>query len=130
MAAVSDGITFDAVAIDCSDPVALSKFWKEVLGTEIEGTGGDGPQYVDLEPVGTVPTLRFQRVPELKESKNRLHLDLMADDLPAAVARVESLGGRPTGESHSEFGLDWVIFQDPEGNEFCIIRKGTPATED
>jgi predicted enzyme related to lactoylglutathione lyase len=127
---VAGKLTFDAVAIDCSDPVALSNFWKEVLGTEVEGTGGDGPQYVDLGPVGTVPTLRFQRVPELKASKNRLHLDLMADDLAAAAARVESLGGRPTGESHSEFGLEWIIFQDPEGNEFCIIREGTPATED
>jgi len=122
MATVSDGVAFDAVAIDCSDPLALSGFWAQVLGTEIEGTGGDGPQYVDLKPVGSVPTLRFQRVPELKASKNRLHLDLMAEDLEEAAARVESLGARRTGESHAEFGLEWIILRDPEGNEFFLIH--------
>jgi predicted enzyme related to lactoylglutathione lyase len=127
---MTGALTFDAVAIDCSDPVALAGFWAEVLGTEIEGTGGDGPQYVDLKPVGGVPTLRLQRVAELKASKNRLHLDLMADDLEAAAARVESLGARRTGESHAEFGLDWIILQDPEGNEFCIIHEGRPAPVD
>jgi predicted enzyme related to lactoylglutathione lyase len=120
---MSNSLTFDAVAIDCADPVALTEFWAAVLGTEIEGTGGDGPQYVDLKPVGTVPTLRFQRVPELKASKNRLHFDLMADDLQAAAARVESLGARRTGESHSEYGFDWIVFHDPEGNEFCVIHE-------
>jgi predicted enzyme related to lactoylglutathione lyase len=120
---MTGAVTFDAVAIDCADPVALAGFWAEVLGTEIQGTGGEGPQYVDLKPVGTVPTLRFQRVPELKVSKNRVHLDLMTEDLDAAAARVESLGARRTGESHAEFGFDWIIFQDPEGNEFCIIHE-------
>src|SRR5262249_19561633 len=123
MAAVSDGITFDAVAIDCSDPVALSTFWMEVLGTAVEGTGGDGPQYVDLKPVGTVPTLRVPPGPQLQAAKNRLHLDLMAEDLEEAAARVESLGARRTGESHAEFGLEWIIFLDPEGNEFCLIHE-------
>src|SRR5262245_56749766 len=118
---MTGGIAFDAVAIDCSDPMALGEFWAAVLGTEIEETGGDGPHYVDLKPVGRVPTLRFQRVPEPKPAKNRLHLDLMADDLEVAAARVESLGATRTGESHSEYGLDWIVFHDPEGNEFCLI---------
>src|SRR5580765_5346913 len=94
-------LTFDAVAIDCADPVALAGFWAGVLDTEIQGTGGDGPQYVDLKPVGAVPTLRFQRVPELKAAKNRLHLDLMTADLETAATRIESLGARRTEESHA-----------------------------
>jgi hypothetical protein len=119
---MTDVVSFDAVAIDCADPMALARFWCSVLGTEIEGTGGEGPHYVDLKPLAGAPTMRFQRVPESKVTKNRLHLDLMAGDLGEAAARVESLGARRTGESHAEFGFDWIIFQDPEGNEFCIIR--------
>jgi predicted enzyme related to lactoylglutathione lyase len=120
---MTDAVRFDAVAIDCTDPVALAGFWAAVLGTEIEGTGGEGPHYVDLKPTGGVPTLRFQRVPEPKATKNRLHLDLMAPDIDAAAARVESLGARRTGESHSEYGFDWIVLEDPEGNEFCIIHE-------
>jgi len=120
---VTEGVVFDAVAIDCEDPTALAGFWVEVLGTEIEGTGGEGPHYVDLKPVPGVPRLRFQRVPEAKPAKNRLHFDLLADDLEAACVRVEALGAQRTGETHSEYGFDWVVLRDPEGNEFCIIHE-------
>ena len=119
---MTEPITFDAVAIDCADPMGLAGFWVEVLGTEIEGTGGDGPHYVDLKPVPGVPRIRFQRVPEAKPAKNRLHFDLLADDLEAACARVEALGATRTGESRSEYGFEWFVLRDPEGNEFCIIH--------
>jgi predicted enzyme related to lactoylglutathione lyase len=117
---VTDLPTFDAIAIDCADPDGLARFWAAVLGTEIEGTAGEG-HYVDLRSGAGLPTLRFQRVPELKVAKNRLHLDLTADDPEAAAARIAKLGGRRTSEAHAEYGLEWIVMEDPEGNEFCVI---------
>ena len=117
---MDEPITFDAVTIDCADPVALAEFWGSVLGTEIEWTAGDGPHYIDLKAVSGAPRLRFQRVPEPKPTKNRLHLDLFAADVAAAVARVEALGGSRIG-SVAEYGFEWTVLADPEGNEFCIV---------
>ena len=119
---MDEPITFDAVTIDCTDPAALAQFWAALLGTEIEWTVGDGPHYLDLKAVPGGPRLRFQRVPEPKPMKNRLHLDLFAGNIERAIGRVEALGGRKTG-SVAEYGFEWTVFADPEGNEFCILRQ-------
>jgi predicted enzyme related to lactoylglutathione lyase len=111
----------NAIAIDCADPLALARFWAGVLGTTIESPSGDGTHYVDLEPAPGIPILRFQRVPEPKMMKNRLHLDLSVRDLDQACARVEALGGRRVlAQALAENGYVWTVMQDPEGNEFCL----------
>jgi predicted enzyme related to lactoylglutathione lyase len=120
---VDERIRFDAVTVDCVDPVALATFWGSLLDTEIEWRGGEGPHYVDLRAASGAPKMRFQRVPEPKSTKNRLHLDLLAANIEAVVARVEALGGRRTG-SVAEYGFEWTVFADPEGNEFCILAEG------
>ena len=113
--------SFDAVAIDCADPLELARCWGAVFGTGVECSVGDGPQYVDLLPGPGVPKLRFQRVPEPKTTKNRLHLDLSVEGLDEACARVEALGGRRmSGQPLTENGYSWTVMQDPEGNEFCV----------
>ncbi len=113
--------SLDAVTIDCADPLELARFWAAVFGTGIESSVGDGPHYVDLLPVLGVPILRLQRVPEPKTTKNRLHLDLLVEDLDHACARVEALGGRRApGQPLTEYGWSWIVMQDPEGNEFCL----------
>ena len=113
---------FDAITIDCADPVGLGSFWARVFGTQLGPSDGDVPQYVDLLPVTGVPTLRFQRVPEPKTVKNRLHLDVSVTDLDAADARVEALGGRRlSAEPFAEYGYRWHVMADPEGNEFCLV---------
>ncbi len=113
--------SLDAVTIDCADPLELARFWAAVFGTGIESSVGDGPHYVDLLPVLGVPILRLQRVPEPKTTKNRLHLDLLVEDLDHACARVEALGGRRApGQPVTEYGWSWIVMQDPEGNEFCL----------
>ncbi|MFF5026899.1 VOC family protein [Streptomyces collinus] len=65
--------------------------------------------------------LLFQRVPEAKTVKNRLHLDLHpgAGRRADEVARLESLGARLLREV-KEAGGEWVLMTDPEGNEFCV----------
>ena len=116
--------SLDAITIDCADPLALARFWAAVFGTGIESSVGDGPHYVDLLPVPGVPILRFQRVPEPKVTKNRLHLDLLVEDLDEACSRVEALGaGRISGQALTEYGYVWAVMQDPEGNEFCVGER-------
>ena len=113
---------FDALTIDCADPVTLGRFWARVFGTKLEAADGDPPQYVDLLPVAGIPVLRFQRVPEPKSVKNRLHLDVSVSDLDAACARVEELGGRRLSAApFAEYGYRWHVMADPEGNEFCLV---------
>ena len=113
--------SLDALTLDCADPLELARFWAAVLGTEIDSTLGDEPHYVDLRTVPGVPVLRFQRVPDRKTAKNRLHLDMMVKDLDQACARVEALGGRRApGQPVTEYGWSWIVMQDPEGNEFCL----------
>ncbi|SED19226.1 hypothetical protein SAMN05216532_3742 [Streptomyces sp. 2231.1] len=65
--------------------------------------------------------LLFQRVPETKTAKNRLHLDLHTGrgERPAEVARLEALGARVLHEVKEPSG-EWVVMADPEGNEFCV----------
>jgi predicted enzyme related to lactoylglutathione lyase len=110
----------NAIAIDCADPSELARFWGAVLGTGVAANLGD-EHYVDLEPTPGVPILRFQRVSEPKSAKNRLHLDLDVDDLDAASARIEALGGRRVSDRPlSEYGYAWIVMEDPAGNEFCI----------
>jgi len=80
---------------------------------------------VVLEPpksspeAGVGPDLLFLRVPEGKTVKNRLHLDLRPDDQQAELARLLALGARRV-----DIGQDdpsWIVLQDPEGNEFCVV---------
>ena len=113
--------SFDAITIDCAEPLELARFWAAVFATGIESSVGDGPHYIDLLPCPDVPVLRFQRVPEPKVTKNRLHLDLSVDDLHDACSRLEALGGRQiSAQAISEYGYTWTVMQDPEGNEFCM----------
>ena len=61
--------------------------------------------------------LVFVRVPEEKAVKNRVHLDLGADDREAEVQRLLALGARRVADHGS-----WTVMQDPEGNEFCVVQ--------
>jgi hypothetical protein len=58
-------------------------------------------------------------MPESKMVKNRVHLDLTADDVDVEVARLVGLGASVAPSQPND---DLVLMHDPEGNEFCIIR--------
>lgn len=112
----------EAITIDCADALALARFWGALFDTEIASSEGEGPTYVDLRPTAEIPTLRFQRVPEPKSVKNRVHLDIQVADLDEACARAEALGGRRiSAQVFEEFGYRWIVMADPEGNEFCLV---------
>jgi predicted enzyme related to lactoylglutathione lyase len=103
----------------------LAEFWAGMLATNVRGSLGEPPHYVTLNSAQPgAPRLAFQRVPETKTGKNRLHLDLAVGDLPAAIERAISLGATtaPNG-AFDEYGVRWTVMQDPEGNEFCLVEE-------
>jgi catechol 2,3-dioxygenase-like lactoylglutathione lyase family enzyme len=123
------------VTFDCADPAALATFWAAVLGyppPDIDGTHAVlralgqaeetlGDWYRIEDPNNDGPRLAFQRVPEHKTTKNRVHLDVQPRDstLQQEVERVLALGATQLETVTDEAGT-FVILQDPEGNEFCI----------
>ena len=111
-----------AVMVDCADPERLAAFWAEVFAVEIEDRLGDPPQFVNLAQLESgAPYLCFQRVPEAKAVKNRLHLDISVEDVDVACAGIERLGGRRRDDrDFHEYGYSWRRMADPDGNEFCL----------
>lgn len=138
------------VTIDCADPARLAEFWADALGYEVqappagfatwdaalEAMGIPAERRNDasaiVAPSGAGPRVYFQRVPEAKTTKNRLHLDLRAapglsgDDRMAALeqecARLVGHGARRVArhEPAPPMGGGHIVMTDPEGNEFCL----------
>ena len=113
------------LVLDCSNPDELAKFWAPALGYTIVGGAG---AYVMLLPVEPgPPQLLLQRVPEPKSAKNRMHLDIHTADIEAEATHLETLGARRVESAQrSEHGSSWVLMADPEGNEFCVLRRPVP----
>ncbi len=111
------------IGIDCRDPEALAGFWAIALGYEI-GDMDPAGIYLDLvPPTPDHPVVYFQRVPEDKITKNRVHLDLRESDPVEKIAELVALGARTMGEPQSgSAGGWWQVLADPEGNEFCVCR--------
>jgi catechol 2,3-dioxygenase-like lactoylglutathione lyase family enzyme len=127
------------VTFDCADPGRLAEFWAGALGYVVQPPpeGYDSwPAFLAeigvpesewdtrsaaVDPDGKGPRLFFQRVPEPKAAKNRVHLDVNVgqDRVDAEVERLVSLGGRVVGPVE-QMGERWVVMADPEGNELCL----------
>ena len=135
------------VTFDCADPAALAEFWGAALGyveppppdghdswqSWLEAVGVPREEWnsadARIDPDGAGPRLYFQRVPEPKSVKNRVHLDVnvgagvpdewkrqrVADEADRLVA----LGATKVALM-DERGEHWIVMQDPEGNEFCL----------
>ncbi|MFL0242389.1 VOC family protein [Mycolicibacterium sp. NCC-Tsukiji] len=111
------------MTIDCVDPVRMSTFWGQLLGIEPSYEHGDDPGWATLgSRDGPTPRLTFQRVPEAKATKVRIHLDVEVADIDEGRRHVEDLGGRWSGTRHDyDEGTVLVMF-DPEGHEFCLVQ--------
>ncbi|MEV4348758.1 VOC family protein [Actinoplanes sp. NPDC049596] len=107
------------VTIDCRDPEGLAGFWSAVLGGRVTESL---PGWRRVTVAGAGPVLTFQPVPEPKVGKTRLHLDVAVPDAGEAMARVEALGGRWSGERHDYPEGVVLVMADPEGNEFCVVQ--------
>ena len=138
------------ITIDCADPAKLAAFWAEVLGYRVQGPpegfdsweqaltamGVPPERHNDasavVDPEGAGPRLFFQRVPESKRVKNRVHLDVRAapgltgearmSALEAAADLLVPLGATRVGRYEPAPPLEagHVLMTDPEGNEFCL----------
>ncbi len=107
------------LVVDCNDPGAVAAFWTALLGlTEVERSDG----WIELSALGSGgPTLSFQQVPEAKQGKNRLHLDIVVPDALATARRALELGGSAASPLHEGDHGPWQVWRDPEGNEFCLV---------
>jgi predicted enzyme related to lactoylglutathione lyase len=113
-------VRLEEIVIDCVEPRALATFWCSFTGYEIRHAFDD---WVSIgAPDGTV-IIGFQRVPDAKAGKNRLHLDFAADDEDATALEIEALGATRlwVGDDPND---PFVVLADPEGNEFCVVRAG------
>jgi hypothetical protein len=139
------------VVIDCADPATLAQFWAAALHYQLDDPPAGFDSWPDFlraqdvpesewnaasavsDPDGRGPRIYFQRVPEPKQGKNRLHLDLnvsggretTGEERKRKIdAEVERLVDRRASVFRpgavSQLGEYWVIMQDPEGNEFCV----------
>ena len=135
------------VTFDAHDPAALAEFWAGALDYIVQPPPEGFDSWDDwardmeipeenwndaralVDPDGKGPRIFFQRVPEGKTAKNRVHLDVnVAPDVaheerPAVVEavaeRLASAGATVLGP-FEERGSFWIVMQDPEGNEFCV----------
>ncbi|WP_428957144.1 VOC family protein [Streptomyces sp. cg35] len=111
------------VTLDCVDTEAQAEFWLAALAPLDYQRGFHGSPYLSLVGPTPAPTLLLQQVPEPKQGKNRMHLDLDfgTADLMLEVNRLEQLGATRLSEELSEHGFRWIVVADPEGNEFCVF---------
>lgn len=122
MTALISHTSFDAI-----DAYSQSVFWGRVLGFAGDPDQPDAPgdeECLILSPDGA-QRLLFIEVPEPKQVKNRLHLDLVsaANDRDKELARLIELGASTVSDLREPDGSGWVVLADPEGNEFCILRS-------
>lgn len=112
------------IGIDCNEPESLAPFWAAALGYDLGRLGPDGI-YLDLVPPDPEqPVVYFQRVPEPKAGKNRMHMDLWTTQPETEIARLVGLGALRIGQPReSSSGNWWQVMQDPAGNEFCVCRE-------
>lgn len=120
------------IVVDCAHPASLARFWAAALDdyhvapydeaelARLRANGIDDPEddptvLVEAAP-GVRPRLFFQRVPEAKIVKNRVHLDLTCVDLASEVDRLVALGASVQARYDG-----WVRLADPAGNEFCVL---------
>jgi hypothetical protein len=123
------GCRFTELVVDCRDPESLAAFWAAVLDYRVLSREDDE---VEIGPEagfgGPAPTLVFGRVAEPKTGKLRLHIDVSPTDRDQddELQRLLDLGARPAdvGQTGEE---SWHVLQDPEGNEFCLLRSRQPA---
>jgi len=125
-------IRIASVTLDCTDALVVGRFWSAALDRPLDPGGSSEFAAIAFaerrDTTGWAPVDRldgvtwlFVQVPEPKSAKNRLHLDLAADDPVAEVDRLVSLGATHVAD-REEFGYRWTVLTDPEGNELCVAQ--------
>lgn len=108
------------VVIDVNYLEDMTAFWQSITGYDVQHKSERDARLVD--PAGGAPAIYLQKVPELRTTKNRLHIDVEAADIEAAAVEAEAVGARRL-RSFNQPGDTWVVLVDPEGNQFCIVQR-------
>jgi predicted enzyme related to lactoylglutathione lyase len=108
------------VVIDSADPHRVADFWAAVFGVTATHRDENWSSVSDPRPGGI--EIGFQRVPEAKTLKNRVHLDLWSDDIDTDANHLVTLGARRQGGLQGDEIGDFQVMLDPEGNEFCLVK--------
>ena len=133
------------IVIDAVSPAVLAEFWSVALGYRLDDpppgfetweealSASDLPpeRWDDASAIIAPPRVFFQKVPERKQVKNRLHIDVGVgrgitepterwETVQTHVDRLVGAGATVVGERHGEWGDRWMVMLDPEGNEFCV----------
>jgi hypothetical protein len=107
------------LVLDCEAPDKLVEFWREAL--DYREYYVDSSFAVLVPKEGTAPPLVLQGVPEPRVAKNRMHLDIVVDDIEPEVERLQALGAERLDDGQQSVGdITWVRMADPEHNEFCV----------
>lgn len=114
-------ISVQMVTVDARDARALADWWARQTGGEIRDDH-DGEYVMVLPPERRGPILAFQHVTDPTPGKNRVHLDLAADDRELEVERLLGEGALQVAR-HETPGFTWVVLADPEGNQFCVSQR-------
>jgi len=108
---------WENLVVDAHDPARLARWWAQALGYQIVH---EAPDEVEIRrSPDQLPGLIFVPVPESKQLKNRLHIDLRPTDQAAEVERLVDMGARRVDIDQGD--VTWMVLADPEGNEFCVL---------
>jgi predicted enzyme related to lactoylglutathione lyase len=112
------------IVVDCADPERVAEFWGAALGWDVQREGEYFWMSASGEPGDGGLILVFVPVPEPKTVKNRVHIDVSPRgcDQPEEVERLLGLGARHVDVGQGD-DVPWVVLADPEGNEFCVLRR-------
>ena len=112
------------ITVDCDDVLRVAEFWSAVLEKPVDA--GSSEYFASInggDAERAEPAWYFTKVPEPKQAKNRMHVDLVSPDADA-VDRLVALGATVVGPHEIPGGgHTWTVMQDPEGNEFCIAAE-------
>ena len=113
--------------LDCFDAYALSRWWQEVLDYVEDAHDPNEPGHDECLVLSRdgQHRLLFIEVPDRKQVKNRMHLDLRPREgtRDEELARLLALGATEVADRRNDDGTGWVVLADPERNEFCILRS-------
>ena len=118
-------LKFDWITVDCADPKAVAEFWAQALDDyEVFEDPDEDEDLLVLPKSRRGPKILFQKVPEGKKVKNRMHFDIRPEDSDrdTEVARLEKLGTTRADVGQNDDEVTWTVMADVEGNEFCVLR--------
>jgi hypothetical protein len=115
------------LVIDVADLDRGAWFWSAALNAAEEPLPEQSrPVYRRLRLPDSEIRILLQKTSDAKASKERMHLDLEADDVEAEVSRLEALGAARR-DHQAERGFEFWVLRDPWGNEFCVLQPEFPG---